>query len=73
MIQKVQIDKKLSSVKNGDIYVVNTPDGTFIKKVNINNDKVYLKSNNQASEIIIILNTENVSIVGRVCEVLTKV
>jgi len=61
----------LSSVKNKDFYVVNTPDGTFIKKVNINNDKIYLKSNNQAYETIV-LNIEDISIVGRVCGLLTK-
>ena len=66
------VDKMLSSVKNGDIYVVNTPEGTFIKKVNIDNDKVYLKSNNQTYETIV-LNIEDISIVGRVCGVLTKV
>lgn len=66
------VDKMLSSVKNGDIYVANTPEGTFIKKVNINNDKVYLKSNNQAYETIV-LNIEDVSIVGRVCGVIIKI
>ncbi|WP_320034786.1 S24 family peptidase [Halarcobacter sp.] len=66
------VDKMLSSVKNGNIYVVNTPDGTFIKKVNIDNDKVYLKSNNQAYETIV-LNIEDITIVGRVCGVFKRI
>ena len=58
--------------QDGDINVVNTPDGTFIKKVNIDNDKVYLKSNNQAYETIV-FNIEDTSIVGRACGVHIKV
>ncbi len=65
------VDKMLSSIKNGNIYVVNTPDGTFIKRVNIDNDKVYLKSNNQAYENVV-FNLEDISIAGRVCGVLIK-
>jgi len=66
------VDKILSSVKSGDIYVVNTPDGTVIKKLYIYNDKICLESNNKAYETLV-LNQEDISIIGRVCGVLTKV
>ncbi|MGB6329658.1 MAG: S24 family peptidase [Halarcobacter sp.] len=48
------------------------PDGTVIKKLYIYNGKICLESNNKAYETLV-LNEEDISIVGRVCGVITKV
>ncbi|PHO14724.1 LexA family transcriptional repressor [Malaciobacter marinus] len=65
------LDKSKKEIDSTNIYVINTPDGTFIKKLNIYNDKVYLKSNNQAYNDIW-FKIDEVDIVGRVCGVLFK-
>lgn len=65
------LDKSKKEIDFTNIYVINTPDGTFIKKLNIYNDKVYLKSNNQAYNDIW-FKIDEIDIVGRVCGVLFK-
>lgn len=65
------LDKSKKEIDSTNIYVINTPDGTFIKKLNIYNDKVYLKSQNQAYNDIE-FKIDEVDIVGRVCGVLFK-
>ncbi len=68
----VFINKSKNNIDTNSIYVVNTLDGTFIKKLNIKDDKVYLKSINQTFKDIV-FNIEDISIVGRVCGILVKV
>ncbi len=54
------------------VYVVNTMEGLFIKKIEVKNDRIVLKSTNK-SFIDIKVNTDDINIIGRVCGVLLKV
>lgn len=65
------LDKSKKEIDSTNIYVINAPDGIFIKKLNMYNDKVYLKSQNQAYNDIW-FKIDEVDIVGRVCGVLFK-
>jgi repressor LexA len=56
----------------GSIYLVNTKDGLFVKYINIENDKVILKSTNPNFSDVI-FNINDVNIVRIVCGVFIKV
>ncbi|MFY9074739.1 S24 family peptidase [Malaciobacter mytili] len=65
------VDKSKKEIDNKSIYVINTLDGLFIKKLNIDNDKVILKSTNHFFSDIK-LNINDINIIGKVCGVLVK-
>ncbi|MGE4517393.1 MAG: helix-turn-helix transcriptional regulator, partial [Arcobacteraceae bacterium] len=54
------------------IYLVNTQDGLFIKKLKVNDDKVTLKSTNPAFDDIK-LTIVDINVIGKVCGILVKV
>ncbi|ADG92761.1 putative phage repressor [Arcobacter nitrofigilis DSM 7299] len=68
----VFIDKSKTDINSTGVYLINTNDGLYIKCIKVENDKVILKSNNQAFDDIT-LHIDDVDIVGRVCGVLVKV
>lgn len=68
----VFVDKRKTDINSAGIYLINTNDGLFIKCIKIENEKVVLKSTNQAFDDIT-LYIDDVDIVGRVCGVLIKI
>jgi phage repressor protein C with HTH and peptisase S24 domain len=66
------VDKSKKDINDKDIFLISTSDGVFVKKININDDKVILKSNNKAFETIP-LSIEEIRVLGRVCGVFIKV
>jgi hypothetical protein len=65
------VDKSKKDIDNKSIYVINTLNGLHIKRVNIYNDKIILKSTNQTFNHIE-LNIDEVNIVGKVSGILIK-
>ncbi len=65
------LDTSKKEIDNKSIYVINTPEGLFIKRLNIDNDKVILKSTNHFFSDIK-LNINDINIIGKVCGVLVK-
>lgn len=65
------VDKSKKEIDNKSIYLINTKDGLFVKYINIENDKVILKSSNQAFDDIS-LYIDDVNIIGKVCGVLIR-
>lgn len=68
----VFVDKSKTDMNSTGVYLINTNDGLFIKCIKIENEKVVLKSTNQAFDDIT-LYIDDVDIVGRVCGVLIKI
>lgn len=68
----VFVDKSKTDINSAGIYLINTNDGLFIKCIKIENEKVVLKSTNQAFDDIT-LYIDDIDIVGRVCGVLIKI
>lgn len=66
------VDKSKTELESRGIYLVNTQDGLFIKKLNVNNDKVLLKSTNQSFSDAE-FNTDDIEVIGKVCGVLIRV
>ncbi|MDN5090988.1 S24 family peptidase [Aliarcobacter butzleri] len=66
------VDKSKKDINDKDIFLINTKDGLYVKHINLYNDKVILKSNNQAFNDIK-LDIDEINIVGRVCGVLVKI
>jgi len=68
----VFVNKSKIEPESKGIYLVNTQDGLFIKKLKVNDDKVTLKSTNQAFPDVQ-FNIDDIKIVGKVCGTLRKV
>ena len=65
------VDKSKKEIDNKSIYLVNTKDGLFVKYINIENDKVILKSTNQTFDELL-FNVDDVVVIGKVCGVLIR-
>ena len=66
------VDKSKRDINDKDIFLINTKDGLYVKHINLCNDKVILKSNNQTFSDIN-LDIDEINIVGRVCGIFNKV
>lgn len=66
------VDKSKIEPESKGIYLVNTQDGLFIKKLKVNDDKVTLKSTNPAFDDIK-LTIVDINVIGKVCGILVKV
>ena len=64
------VDKSRRNVNDKDIFLVNTIDGIFIKKINIKDNRYYMKSNNTIYDDI---ELNNFDILGKVCGVMIKI
>jgi len=68
----VFVDKSKTTIDMKSTYIVNTNDGLFIKRIELKDDKIILKStNNDFNDII--TTSSDISIIGRVCGVFSKV
>jgi repressor LexA len=67
----VFVDKSKKEIDNKSIYLVNTKDGVFVKYINIENDKVILKSQNQTFGKLL-FNVDEVNIIGKISGILIK-
>ncbi len=65
------IDKSKKEIYNTGIYLVNTQEGLFIKRLNMNNDKVILKSINEIFHDMQ-FNRNDITVIGKVCGILNK-
>lgn len=66
----VFIDKNDTYIKSNSIYLINTHDGLYIKRIHINKDKYYMKSINSIYNDIELIEYE---VIGRVKGVLIKI
>jgi len=65
------VDKSKKDINDKDMYLINTIDGAFVKKIDLNNDTVYLKSNNK-SFAAIHLCKKDINVVGKICGLFVK-
>uniref|UniRef100_UPI00404888ED S24 family peptidase n=1 Tax=Aliarcobacter sp. TaxID=2321116 RepID=UPI00404888ED len=63
------VDKSKKEINDKDIFLVNTIDGVFIKKINIKDNRFYMKSNNTIYDDV---ELNNFDILGKVCGILIK-
>lgn len=63
------VDKSKKDIDNKGIYLINTIDGIFVKKINIKNNRFYMRSNNTIYDDI---ELNNFDILGKVCGVMIK-
>ena len=68
----VFIDKSKVDVNSTGIYIINTPDGLLVKKIEVKDDRIVLKSTNESFEDIEVV-ADKAEIIGRVCGVFLKV
>lgn len=66
------VDKSKKDINDKDIFLINTKDGLYVKSINVNNDKVILKSNNQTFNDIK-LDIDEINIIGKVCGLFLKI
>lgn len=66
------VDKSKKDINDKGIFLINTKDGLYVKSINVNNDKVTLKSKNQNFNDIC-LNIYEVDIIGMICGLFIKV
>ena len=66
------IDRSKKDINNKDIFLINTKDGLYVKHINLYNDKVILKSNNQTFNDIY-LDIDEVDVIGKVCGLLISI
>lgn len=64
------VDKSRKDVNDKDIYLINSKEGLYVKSININNDKVILRSTNPNFSDI--SNINELDIIGRISGVLIK-
>jgi len=68
----VFVDKSQIDIKSKGIYVINTPDGIFIKNIEVKDDKIVLKSTNKSFNDIEAI-ADDITVVGRVCGIFLKI
>lgn len=66
------VDRSKKDLNHKDIFLINTKDGLYVKSINVNNDKVILKSNNQTFNDIK-LDIDEINIIGKVCGLFLKI
>ncbi|ABV67894.1 conserved hypothetical protein [Aliarcobacter butzleri RM4018] len=66
------IDKSKKDIDDKNIFLINTKDGLYVKSINVNNDKVILKSNNHTFNDIY-LDIDEVDVIGKVCGLLISI
>jgi hypothetical protein len=64
------VDKSKKDINDKDIFLINTVDGLFVKKINIKYNRYYMKSNNTIYNDI---ELNNFDILGKVCGVIIKI
>ena len=64
------VDKSKKDINEKDIFLINTIDGVFVKKINIKYNRYYMKNNNTIYNDI---ELNNFDILGKVCGVIIKI
>lgn len=64
----VFVDKSQTNINEKDIYIVNTPNGLLIKKIELYDDKVTIKSSHEDFKDVEHI-SKDINIIGRVCGV----
>lgn len=65
------VDKSKKELNTKDIYLINSLEGLFIKKIDVDKDVITLKSINQSFHNIT-LHIDDVDVIGRVCGILIR-
>ena len=64
------VDKSKIEINDKDIFVINTTDGVFVKKIYIRDNRLYVRSNNTIYDDI---ELNNFDILGKICGVMIKI
>lgn len=68
----VFVDKSQMNINSTGVFIVNTSDGVLIKKIEVKEDRIVLKSTNKSFKDVEIV-ADEINVIGRVCGILVKI